>query len=42
MSDKKKIAVIIPDGVGIKNYLYSKFTQHLKKKQYGDFNPFRF
>ena len=30
----KKIVIVLPDGVGIKNYIYSSFFQKLKKKEY--------
>ena len=30
----KKIGIVLPDGVGIKNYIYSSFFQKLKKKEY--------
>ena len=30
----KKICIVLPDGVGIKNYIYSSFFQKLKKKEY--------
>lgn len=31
MADKKKILFLVPDGVGIKNYLYSKILTYLKE-----------
>jgi hypothetical protein len=31
MADKKKILFLVPDGVGIKNYLYSDLLTYLKK-----------
>ena len=31
MKDKKKVLLIFPDGVGIRNYLYSDVVQHLKE-----------
>jgi hypothetical protein len=30
----KKICIVLPDGVGIKNYIYSSFFQKLKNKEY--------
>jgi hypothetical protein len=30
----KKICIVLPDGVGIKNYIYSSFFQKLKKEEY--------